>query len=162
MQRSGDVLQSECNRRLVRSRQYFPPFAQKKKSREVAFIVLDACGKYCSLVHGSRVLSGNPCGIAHSAFDHVLHASGSVVERCGLYLRILAKEIPALIERNWVRQSTPDVRLFDATNRNQTVNNSQPEFTLNEDFARQQEVGMFGDGSRQRILDGNHDNRNSA
>ena len=90
-----------------------------------------------------------------TARDHMLHASGRVVERNRLDLRMAAKEIAALIERHRMRECrrtspsfTPGAAITLCTMRNRKL-------ALNKYVARHQQIGVFGHGSCQRVLNGN-------
>ena len=85
----------------------------------------------------------------------MLDAASSVVEGYGLNFRIPAKEVATLLQGDWMRVSLTQVAAFDSGQRDQIVDDAQPKFLLDENFARQQQIKMFSHGTGERILDGN-------
>jgi hypothetical protein len=69
---------------------------------------------------------------------------------------MVAEEVAALSEGHWMRESLTHRAQLHAWGGDQVVNDAEQEFGLNEHIARDQKVGMLGDGSSKRILDGDN------
>ena len=87
--------------------------------------------------------------------DHVPHAAGGVVERHRLHIRMSAKEVAALVERDRMREHPSQIAQFHPRRRDQVVPDAQREFAMDEHVACQQQVEVLGDRTRQRVFDGN-------
>ena len=88
--------------------------------------------------------------------DYMLHAASCVVKRNRLNLRVMLKEIAALIKRDRMRQDAPQGAQWNAGRRNHVVHNPQQVFGLNEYSSCDQQICMLGDRARERILNRDH------
>src|ERR1700686_1163061 len=86
---------------------YSAQIANQEEAREVSFVIFDAGLENAPSVFSCRLTSRDSCGIVQLSGNDVFHAAGRVIERNRLDLRMLAKKIAALVERNRMRQHTP-------------------------------------------------------
>src|SRR5690348_11675434 len=108
-QSSRQVLHRKNQTGFICPCQTLPLAREQKEPSEILLIVFErpqqnppavllGCGAGC-----------NSSSVAQIFFDHVLHASGRVVERDCLNPAMLLEEFPALLERHRVREHTSHI-----------------------------------------------------
>jgi hypothetical protein len=172
-QRSGQVLYLERDRSLVGAAgdealvarrgaslspgddsPFFRRLANQEEAGEVAFVVFDAGLKNVAGIFASGAAAGDAGGGGKAMSDDVFHAAGGVVKRDRLDAGVVAEEVAALVESNRVRERFAQRVELHAGRSNHVVHDAEQEFALNEDFMRDQKVGMLGDRAGQRVFDG--------
>src|SRR5579864_3799833 len=88
--------------------------------------------------------------------EDMLHAACSVVEKDRLDLGVAAEEVAALIKRHRMGENPALGAELYSWGSNKVMGDAQMEFGLDKYVAIDQQIGMLGHGSGERVLDRNY------
>ena len=119
--------------------------ANQEEAGEVAFVVLDASLEDFTAVLTRGVQSSDASGVGKAMSDDVLHAACRVVERNWLDFGMMAEEVAALVERDWVRERLPQRAELHAGCGDHIVHDAEQKLALNKDISCYEKIGVLGD-----------------
>jgi len=127
----------------------------EKEAGKVFLVILDSgLQDFCSVDFGCPA-TGDGRGIAQALGHDMLHASGRVVERHRLELGIFGEEVAALIECDRMREHAAHICQPGARQRDEVMHDAQAKLAEDVNVAPQEQIKMFGDGTRERVLNRN-------